>query len=87
VEKILTSWWLSVHIRNKVYIVYKESATQLISCFGDIWSLPPFCDVRSDLRFYQGDSQQFRQWKRSASKTSAKRQQLFLYKTYCESRC
>jgi len=58
----------------------------MISCFGDIWSLPPFCDVRADFRFYQGGSRQFRRWKLSASKTSAKHQQIFFQTFFCKSR-
>ena len=40
--KILTSFRLSVHNRNKAYIVCRGGATWLISCFGDIWS--GFCN-------------------------------------------
>ena len=48
--------------------------------------LPPCCDVRPDFEFYEGDSWQFQQCKRSASKTSAERQQIFFQNICCESR-
>jgi len=59
----------------------------LISCFGDIWSLPRCCDVRADFRFCQGGSRQFWQRKLSVWKTSAKCQQIFFQNIFCESQC